>query len=126
MCRNSETEMYRFETENFIITASIQPDSDVDLSFDETGETRENLNSGLWESFGTIVRVMTRDGIELGCDSLWGSIYEKPADFFTEHYGLAAKSRADGCNYGSYFTGMISEAIKDARKTLHSMPKVKP
>lgn len=125
MCRNNETEMFRFETANFIVRATIQPDSDLDLSWDETGETRANLESGLWDAFGTVVTVSTRDGIELGESSLWGSIYEKPADFFREHIGLAAKSRADGCNYGSYFPGMVREAIGEARKALANMPKVR-
>lgn len=124
MCRTHQTEMFRFETANFVVRAMVQEDSDVDCSFDETGETQEKLASGEWQAFGTIVTV-EHNGIVLGRSSLSGSIYAKPREFFIEHYGLAAKSRADGCNYGCYFPGMIQEAIEEARKALASMPKVR-
>jgi hypothetical protein len=125
MCfRSQQTEMFRFETANFTVIATILEDNDADLSFDETDETRDNINSGEWQCFGTIVTVYHK-GIELGSDSLWGSIYANPADFFKEHVGLAAKSRADGRNYGSYFPGMVREAIAEARKALASMPKLR-
>lgn len=120
-----KTEMFRFETANFVVRAVIVPDDDVDTSFDETGETAAKINSGEWEAFCTIVTVSTKTGLEIGSDALGGSIYADPRDFFTEHYGLAAKSRADGCNYGSYFPQMISEAIARARETLATMPKLR-
>jgi hypothetical protein len=134
MCRNNETEMFRFETANFIVRATIQPDNDVDTSFDETGETDAKLSSGEYQSFGTIVRVATRDGIELGCDSLWGSIYANPRDFFADHRNSDAMNRnssimraAQGENVAicHYFPDMVREAIRDARKTLTNMPKLR-
>jgi hypothetical protein len=121
----SMLEMYRFKTAKFIVRAYIEADCDVDASFDETGETQDKLNSGEYEAFGTVVEVLTATGIKLGESSLWGSIYERPADFFKEHIGLAAKSRADGCNYGSYFPGMVREAITEARKAIAAMPAVR-
>lgn len=121
----NETEMYRFETAQFIVRAVIVPDDDVDVSFDETSETRDKLESGEWQSFGTVVTVTTKDGLELGADSLWGSIYHNPRDFFREHIGLAAKSRADGCRYGSYFPDMVRQAISEARNTLATMPTLR-
>lgn len=123
-CYSNKTEMFRFETANFLIRATIEPDSDLDLSWDKTGEVREKLSDGEYEAFGTVVTV-EHDGLVLGESSLWGSIYADPAEFFKEHVGLAAKSRADGRSYGCYFPGMISEAIGEARKTLATMPKVK-
>lgn len=124
MCREPKTEMFRFETANFIVRATIQQDYDLDLSWDEDGETRAKLESGEYQSFGTIVTVEHK-GLELGSDSLWGSIYANPSDFFKEHVGLAAKSRADGCNYGCYFPDMIREAIREARKSLATLPKLR-
>lgn len=124
MCRSEQVEMWRFETANFVIRATIEQDYDLDLSWDEEGEARDKLDSGEWQSFGTVVTV-SHKGIELGEDSLWGSIYAEPRDFFREHIGLAAKSRADGRNYGSYFSGMVREAIGHARKALATMPKVR-
>jgi hypothetical protein len=101
------TEMYRFETANFIVRATIEPDCDVDISWDETNETRDNLESGLWVAFNTDVTVSTRDGTVLGTDNICGSIYENPADFFKEHRVGPA-----------YFSDLVRGAIAEARKTL--------
>jgi hypothetical protein len=122
--RNTETTIWQFETRNFRVVASISPDEDVDTSFDETGETKEKIESGEWTAFQTAVRVYFRDS-EISADYLGGSIYAEPRDFFREHIGLAAKSRADGVNYGSYFPGMVREAIGEARKALADMPKLR-
>lgn len=124
MCRTNETEMFRFKTANFVVRATITEDDDADISFDETAETRDKLASGEWVVFVTHVTVAFR-GAVIGEDYLGGSIYAHPREFFTEHYGLAAKSRADGCNYGSYFPGMVREAISEARKALADMPRVR-
>src|SRR5215510_10725171 len=97
-----KTEMWKFETANFRVVATIEPDNDLDLSWDNSGEVREKLASGFYEAFATSVRVYMR-GALIGEDHLGGSIYERPADFFREHFGLAARSREDGKNYGSYF-----------------------
>lgn len=125
MCHHTrETIMREFRTKNFRVVATISPDDDVDTSFDETGETADKLQSGEWEAFQTAVTVYYR-GAELGADYLGGSIYANPADFFKEHIGLAAKSRADGCNYGSYFPDMVREAISEARKALADAPRLR-
>ena len=120
----TKTEMYRFETANFVVRATIEVDDDLDTSFDETGETFKKIASGELMAFVTIVTVSTKDGIELGSDVLCGSIYEKPSDFFREHFGIAAKSRADGCTYGCYFPDMVRNAIDGARARLGRMPKL--
>jgi hypothetical protein len=127
-------EMFRFETANFVVVATIQPDSDVDTSYDETSETRDNLASGEWQSFGTVVTVTTRDGIELGCASLWGSIYANPRDFFHDHRDANPLNRncmamraAHGGNVSicHYFPDLVREALRDARNTLHTLPKLR-
>ena len=107
-------EMFKFETANFVVRAVIEPDDDVDLSFDETNETAEKVASGEWQCFGTIVTVSTRDGIELGKDSIWGSVYENPADFFKEHRGARGQ-------YGSYFHDLVRGAISEARKKVNAI-----
>ncbi len=122
--RNSETTIWQFETRNFRVVASISPDTDVDISFDETSETRDKLESGEWTAFETAVRVYFRDA-EVAADYLGGSIYAEPRDFFREHIGLAARSRADGRNYCCYFPGMVSQAISEARKALADMPQLR-
>ena len=125
MCAHcSGTEMFRFETANFVIRAVIMPDSDIDTSFDETPETAEMLESGALEGFGTIVTVETKEGVVLGSDSLWGSIYENPREFFTAHRDPNPMNRncmfmreVKGHNVCicHYFPGMVSEAIRNAR-----------
>jgi len=119
-----ETIMREFNTKNFRVVASIEPDQDVDTSFDETGETADKIESGEWEAFQTSV-VVYWNGAEIGADYLGGSIYANPEDFFKEHIGLAAKSRADGRNYGCYFPDMVREAISEARKHLANPPRVR-
>lgn len=116
-------EMWRFETKRFAVIWDVTPSSDVDLSWDETGETAENLDSGLWTAFDSRVRVFL-DGVEIGSDYLGQSIYENPSEF-RDHIGLAVKARADGHNYGSYFTDMVRTAIDEARKHLCAAPRVR-
>jgi hypothetical protein len=128
----SKTEMYRFETENFIVRATIQPDDDLDLSWDVDGETRAKLKSGKFKVFGTIVTVSTRDGIVLGGDSLWALVYDDPRKFFTNHRDPDPMNRncslmraARGhVSIRHHFPYMVSQAIKKARRTLATMPKV--
>lgn len=124
--RNNGETVWSFETANLKIEAIMTPCTDLDLSWDDDGSTREGLESGLYQAFDTDVRVTHKaTGAELGSDSLGQSIYERPRDFLAEHVGLAAKSRADGCNYGSYFPDMVREACREARKTLRSMQSIK-
>lgn len=118
--------VWSFETAQFRIECYFAPDDDVDTSFDDTGETVANLNSGLWTAFQTEVRVVHKaTGAELGADHLGGSIYANPRDFLKEHIGLAAKSRRDGCNYGSYFPGMVREAVTEARKQVRAIGSIR-
>lgn len=129
----SKTEMYRFETAQFVISATIRNDCDIDTSWMDE-ETKDNINSGLWQSFGTIVTVSTKDGLELGSDSLWGSVYESPAEFFSDHRSADPMNRncsamraAKGGNVCicHYFPDMVRQAIGEARKRLRTMPKLK-
>ena len=116
----TDMEMYRFEIGSLIVRAVIEPDHDVDLSWDESGETAEKLESGEWEAFGTIVTV-ERNGHVIGEDSLWGSIYADPAEFFTAHRDPDPANRncsLNGTAIGHYFPDMVRSAIADARRTL--------
>lgn len=109
--------MWSFETANLRIEWAITPESEPDFSFDETGETAENVKSGLWECFTSRMRVTHRPtGVELSSDYLGNSIYEKPAEF-RDHIGARGK-------YGSYFRDMVSTVCRDARKTLRRMSAV--
>lgn len=101
--------MWTFHTKNFSVSWQVTPDEDCDLSWDETGETREKLNNGTFQCFLSRI-VVYCNGDEIGSDYLGGSIYENPSEF-RDHIGSRGK-------WGSYFRDMVRQAIKDARHTL--------
>jgi hypothetical protein len=91
--------LWTFKTANFTVKWQISPCDDLDLSWDETGETAENIASGLWTAFDSRV-IVTYRGREVGADYLGQSIYENPEDF----------RRGSG-----YFSDMVAGAIAEAR-----------
>ncbi len=117
------TKVWQFNTARFCVILDWTYDDYADLSWDETGETRDKIASGEWAVYSFQVRVLC-DGREIGDSHLGGSIYADPADF-RDHVGLAIKRRADGRNYGSYFSDMVKEAIGKARKTLCNCPRLR-
>ena len=117
--------IWKFKTKNFTVRMLAEFDEcGTDLSWDETGEVREKLESGEWSVYVFTAEVLDARGNVVGSDSLGGSIYGDPEEF-RDHIGLAIKSRADGRNYGSYFTDMIREAICEARKTYAERPTLR-
>ncbi len=108
------------ETRNFSVTLSCEPDNDCDLSWDETGETRDKLQSGEWTCYAFTVTVHGPDGEELGVDYLGGSIHADPREFIDHREcgrckrELAAKG--DKARRGSYFSDMVAGACREARK----------
>ncbi len=104
----------RFKTRNFSVHVNAVEDSDIDLSWDDDGTVMAGLESGRFQAFGVVVTVYCR-GAEVGTDSLWNCIYESPRAFM-DHVGIKPKGRADGRNYGSYFSDMVRTAIGQARK----------
>lgn len=124
-------EMFRFETAQFIIRATITPADDLDLSWDEDGETAAKLESGEYVAFDTAVTVTVKaTGTVIGADYLGGSIYADPAEFFAEHRACGVANRAYAAagnpgRCGSYFSGLISEACADARRTLARFPTLR-
>lgn len=117
-------EIYRFKTRNFLLVVDAVEETDPDLSWDETGETREKLERGDYLMFAARVRVIERNtGAELAADYLGNCIYETPAAFM-DHRGIKEKARKDGRNYGSYFTDMVRQACKEARTQLCAMQKI--
>jgi hypothetical protein len=158
-----------FETENFRVVVDALPEDDLDLSWDEDGETARKLESGLLVAFVARARVILKEtGEELAADYLGGCVHED-LDAFQDHRqcaaytrklirqngrfqiyrkarpypsclsnsdklkkrGFATRERAEAwaaanakepyeifetgvC--GSYFAGMVSEVVKDARK----------
>ena len=109
--------MWIFKTKRFTIKWSIAPDDDCDLSFDGTGEVCAKLRAGEWFCFLSRVTVEL-DGRVIGEDYLGGSIYANPADF-RDHIGMNARG------HGSYFSDMVREAVREARKSLSGVPRMR-
>lgn len=107
----------------FSVRVTAVEDNDLDLSWDDDGSARAGLESGELMHFG-VVATCYLDGRELANDSLWQCIYKTPADFM-DHIGLKAKSRADGRNYGSYFSDMVRNVCRDARIAVSDMAAIK-
>jgi hypothetical protein len=113
-----QTVMWTFRTKRFKVEWSIEPDYDCDLSWDETGETREKLNSGEYECFTSKMAVYL-DGREIAADYLGGSIYANPSEF-RDHIGMKARG------HGSYFSDMVREAITEARREIKRWSETAP
>lgn len=116
-----------FNTANFRVVVDAVEEQDLDLSFDETGELDTKLRNGYLVAFVARVRVFFH-GDEIGSDYLGGCIYERLEDFEDhrecgkQNREYAAKGEAGRC--GSYFAGMISEAINQARQTFKGIKAV--
>lgn len=115
--------IWEFKTARFTVSFEAGPDYYLDLSWDETGEVREGLESGRYVAFVAKVAVYL-DGREIGEDYLGGCIYESPEQF-RDHFGIGPASRKSGSLMGSYFSAMVSQAIKEARLFLAGAPPVK-
>lgn len=71
-----------FETANFRVSVDAEYDYDTDLSFDDTGKVRKQLESGDLIAFQVAVTVTHKEtGMELAADYLGGCIYESIAAF---------------------------------------------
>jgi hypothetical protein len=116
--------VWSFETANLRVSFDVAPEDYLDLSWDDDGSIREGLESGKYVAFVARVRVTHKaTGAELGADYLGCCIYESPREFM-DHRGLAAKSRADRRNYGSYFSDMVRTACQEARKQLAALRNI--
>jgi hypothetical protein len=165
-----------FKTKNFHVVVDAVEEIDLDLSWDEDGQTREGLENSTLIAFCARARVFLR-GIEIASDYLGGCIYKSLEDF-EDHKecgkqnretirregrfqiyrkarpypsclsasdklkkrGFSTSERAEAWakanakepfeifetgKCGSYFTGMVSEVCKEARKELQSMKDVR-
>lgn len=109
---NTET-IWQFRTANFRIAYEVFPEYDLDLSWDEDGETRDRLERGLLVAFVAKVAIYWQ-GREIAADYLGNCIYENAEDF-RDHFG----------GKGSYFSDMVRSAVREARRNLNAVPKVR-
>lgn len=113
-----------WNTKRFTVTLDWTYEDYPDLSWDETGEVTEKLESGEYVNCTFRVRVLM-DGREISADYLGNSIYANPEEFYLEHIGIAAKAREAGQNFGCYFTDMIATAVSEARSALGDVPYIR-
>ena len=117
-----------FKTANFSVVVDALEDFDLDLSFDETGEVLEKLESGDLMAFTARARCYYQ-GAELASDYLGGCIYSELEDFADhracgkQNREYAAKGESGRC--GSYFTDMVKTVISEARKEVKRIQAVK-
>lgn len=116
--------LWRFKTARFRVELQATQESDADISWDDTGEVRDKLQSGEWTCLCFRVAVYL-DGKRIADNYLGNSIYGNARDFYTEHLGIRAMARADGRNYGDYFSDMVKTAIAEARAALRNPPKLR-
>lgn len=118
-------EMWCFETPNVRVVAEITPDDDFECSWADE-ETLAAISDGTLSVFGTRVRVF-KAGVLVGEDSLWGSVYKRPSEFFTDHRDSDPMNRncepmraAKGNNVVicHYFPDMVRTALANARENL--------
>lgn len=118
--------MRQFQTKNYTVRISAQPEFDLDLSFDDTGEVAQRLDRGELIAFCAHVQVIHRPtGAVLGEDYLGNCVYES-FDEFMDHRECAKQNReyaarGEAGRCGSYFAQMIGEAIGEARKNYSKM-----
>lgn len=116
------------KTPNFRVALEAAPEDYVDLSWDDDGSVRENLESGLWVALQFKVAVYDAQGNEIAADYLGQSIYENPSDFIDHracgraNREYAAKGERGRC--GSYFTDMVHSACSEARR-VYAAPRAK-
>ena len=118
--------MREFKTKNYLVRVSAEEETDLDLSWDDTGSTAKGLESGKFIAFVAYVEVIhVPTGTVLGKVALGNCIY-KSFDDFMDHRACGkqnrkrAKQGKEG-RCGSCFSDMIGKAIAEARKTRKKM-----
>jgi hypothetical protein len=116
-----------FNTRNFTVRVTAEPDYDIDLSFDDTGEVTEKLNSGEYLGF-CVKAAVEYQGKEIATDYLGGCIHES-FDAFMDHRECGKQNReyaarGEKGRCGSYFHDMIREVCSQARKEIATLKSV--
>lgn len=117
-----------FNTKNFRIRVEAEEDYDVDLSFDEDGSVRKDLEAGKLISFSAKVTVAYHGWI-LSTEYLGGCIYKSISEF-NDILEVGKQNRqwqAEGATSrcGSYMRDMIHTAIDEARAVVRKYQTIK-
>ena len=111
--RDSIGVMREFKTKNFRVVCDAIEEDDLDLSWDDTGETREGLESGRFIAFVARVRVFFH-GQTVGTDYLGNCIY-KSFDDFMDHRECGKQNRETLRREGKF------QIYRKARKYEHCL-----
>lgn len=114
--------IWSFRTKRFLVEVIAQPEDFLDISWDESGEVAEGLESGELCAFTAKARVIFcgDSEIELGNDYLGNCIYKSPKEF-RDHLGVRPYERKLSAESGHdvtvcrYFSSMVRQAIAEAR-----------
>ncbi len=118
-----------FNTPNFRVIVDATEDYDVDLSFDEDGSVRKDLESGRLISFCVRAQVFHKEtGDLLASDYLGNCIYKSLEDF-ADHKECGKQNReyearGESGRCGSYFSDMITTVCKKARQHVANRMRV--
>jgi hypothetical protein len=125
--------IWAFDTARFSVRFYAEEETDLDLSFDEDGATREGLASGELVAFCACVEVRL-DGNTIAADYLGQCIYRSAEEFCTGHRdpdpmnrncSLMRAARGENVSIGHYFPDMVATAIQEARRALRNMPALR-
>lgn len=117
----------QFNTKNFKVIVTAEPEHDSDLSWGEDGSKAERLQSGELVEFCAKAAVYFH-GHEIATDYLGNCIYESHAAFMDhKECGKQNKERAangEPGRCGSFFTDMVKSVCRDARIAMAKMQSV--
>lgn len=119
----------KFHTANFTVVVDAEEEFDLDLSFDDTGEVAEKLDSGEYIAFCAHAYVLGPNGETLADDYLGGCIYQD-LESFMDHRACGRRNKeleasGETARCGSYFTDMIHEVCSEARKEIAKLQGLK-
>ncbi len=100
--------IWTFSTRHLRVTVDVEYEHDPDFSWDPSGQTKEQVNSGEMQCFVVHASVLYVDDAgerELADDYLGNCIYENFIDFRKDHLKGA----------GSYFDDMVRTICKESR-----------
>lgn len=127
----SLAKIWEFKTDRFRIVLTAEEESNIDLSWDDTGEVAKRIDSGDYVVFCAKCAVYL-DGSEIAADYLGQCIYRSFKEFETSHRDTDPMNR--NCSivrakHGNvvachYFPSMVSTAIGEARKHIREMKPV--
>ena len=104
--------IWSFNTEHINVKVVALPEYCSDLSWDDSGEVQDKINSGEYVEFTACAIVTcTTTGEELASDYLGSCIYENFVDF-RDNVGMNQRG------HGSYFSDMVKTVCSEARRTI--------